>query len=177
MTIRFPEVGSRSSNVDQTSRTALALRKTQLHSFGVVSRYNNEHFHSRIVLMTPGMIHYGQAGAVRAMRQKVLDVAYIEHPGHFIDKNPTPLRRLDEVWINSPTSRKPKDNNNQPLTETHALSETNTPKPTSRFRLRQEIYMLPDPRTLSKLIQVSMQCSPNLTRPDAPVLSQEILTV
>lgn len=127
--------------------------------------------------MTPGMIHYEQAGLVRAMRQKVLDVAYTEHPENFINKIPTPLRRLDEVWINSPTSRKPRDNNNQPLIETHALSETNTPKPTSRFRLRREIYMLPDPRTLSKIIQVSIQCLPNSTMPDEPVLSQEILTV
>lgn len=136
MTIRFSKASSRFPIIDQTSRTALALRKTQPHLFEVFSWYNNEHYHSRIGLMTRGMIHYGQAGVVRAMGQKVLDAAYTEYPGHFVNKIPTPLRQLDEVWINSSTSRNPKDNNNQPLTETHALSETNTPKPTSRFRLR-----------------------------------------
>ena len=38
--------------------------------------YNQEHRHSGIGLLTPAMVHFGQAQSVLAHRQAVLDAAY-----------------------------------------------------------------------------------------------------
>src|SRR5262247_4809535 len=42
--------------------------------------YNQEHRHSGLGLLTPAMVHYGQAASVLRQRQAVLDVAYQLHP-------------------------------------------------------------------------------------------------
>jgi putative transposase len=64
--------------------------------------YNEEHRHSGIGMMTPAMVHYGLAAAVRASRQITLDVAYAAHPERFVRRPPTPPRLPKEVWINKP---------------------------------------------------------------------------
>src|SRR2546430_2708831 len=52
--------------------------------------YNNDHRHSGIGMMTPTMVHYGLATAVRENRQKALDIAYAAHPERFVRRAPTP---------------------------------------------------------------------------------------
>ena len=64
--------------------------------------YNDEHRHSGIGMMTPAMVHYGLAPAVRQNRQLVLDAAYAAHPDRFVRRPPTPLPLPKEVWINKP---------------------------------------------------------------------------
>ena len=64
--------------------------------------YNNDHRHSGIGMMTPAMVHYGLAPAVRDNRQIVLDAAYSAHPERFVRRPPTPLPLPKEVWINKP---------------------------------------------------------------------------
>jgi len=64
--------------------------------------YNDEHRHSGIGMMTPAMVHYGMAAAVRENRQKALDVAYATHPERFVRRPPTPPNLPKEVWINKP---------------------------------------------------------------------------
>ena len=64
--------------------------------------YNDHHRHSGIAMMTPAMVHYGQAPFIREMRQTVLDAAYLAHPDRFVRKPPTPLPLPKEVWINKP---------------------------------------------------------------------------
>ena len=64
--------------------------------------YNNQHRHSGISLLTPAMVHFGQAPAVLAQRQAVLDVAYQAHPDRFVRKAPQPLSLPTAVWINKP---------------------------------------------------------------------------
>ena len=64
--------------------------------------YNAEHRHTGIGLLTPAMVHYGQAEAVRAQRADVLAAAYAAHPGRFVRKPPTPPAVPDRVWINPP---------------------------------------------------------------------------
>lgn len=64
--------------------------------------YNDEHRHSGIGMMTPAVVHYGQATAVRDKRQEVLDAAYQAHPERFVRRAPTPLELPKEVWINKP---------------------------------------------------------------------------
>jgi putative transposase len=64
--------------------------------------YNDNHRHSGIGMMTPAMVHYGLAAAVRENRQSVLDIAYAAHPERFVRRPPTPARLPREVWINQP---------------------------------------------------------------------------
>ena len=64
--------------------------------------YNDDHRHSGIGMMTPAMVHYGLAPAIRENRQLVLDAAYAAHPDRFVRRPPTPLPLPKEVWINKP---------------------------------------------------------------------------
>jgi len=67
------------------------------------SWYNQEHRHSGLGLLTPAMVHFGQAESVLAHRQAVLDAAYQAHPDRFVRRPPKPLPLPSEVWINRPT--------------------------------------------------------------------------
>lgn len=64
--------------------------------------YNEEHRHSGIALLTPAMVHFGEAGNILAHRQAVLDAACQAHPDRFVRKPPKPLPLPAEVWINKP---------------------------------------------------------------------------
>ena len=64
--------------------------------------YNQQHRHSGLGLLTPAVVHYGQAAHVRAQRQAVLDAAYAAHPERFVNHPPQPLTLPTEVWINKP---------------------------------------------------------------------------
>jgi putative transposase len=64
--------------------------------------YNQEHRHSGIGLLTPAMVHFGEAETVLAHRQAVLDAAYQAHPDRFVRRPPKPLTVPTEVWINKP---------------------------------------------------------------------------
>jgi putative transposase len=64
--------------------------------------YNEEHRHSGLGLLTPAVVHFGQAPAVLAARQVVLDAAYQAHPDRFVRRPPKPLPLPSEVWINKP---------------------------------------------------------------------------
>ena len=64
--------------------------------------YNQEHRHSGIGLLTPAVVHFGEAPAVLAHRQVVLDAAYLAHPDRFVRQPPKPLPLPSEVWINKP---------------------------------------------------------------------------
>jgi putative transposase len=66
--------------------------------------YNQEHRHSGISLLTPAMVHFGEAPRVLAQRQAVLDAAYQAHPDRFVRRPPNPLPLPTEVWINRPAS-------------------------------------------------------------------------
>jgi putative transposase len=73
--------------------------------------YNHDHYHSALNLMTPAMVHAGQAPIVREQRQQILQAAYVAHPERFV-KGPPLLPPLpDAVWINPP----------QPLTRSDDL--------------------------------------------------------
>jgi putative transposase len=64
--------------------------------------YNREHRHSGLGLLTPAVVHFGQAPAVLAARQTVLDAAYQAHPDRFVRRPPKTLPLPSEVWINKP---------------------------------------------------------------------------
>jgi len=64
--------------------------------------YNHKHHHTGLGLMTPAVVHYGQADEVRAKRQRVLDEAYAAHPERFVKGRPIAPKEPDQVWINPP---------------------------------------------------------------------------
>ncbi|MCP5119562.1 MAG: transposase, partial [bacterium] len=64
--------------------------------------YNHEHYHSGIGLLTPASVHHGRASKILAARQGVLHAAYVAHPERFVNKQPTPLKLPEAVWINPP---------------------------------------------------------------------------
>jgi putative transposase len=64
--------------------------------------YNHEHHHSALGLLTPAVVHAGQAPVVLAARQQVLQQAYAAHPERFVKGPPVPAGLPPEVWINRP---------------------------------------------------------------------------
>ena len=70
--------------------------------------YNQDHRHSALGLLTPAMVHFGQAQSVLGQRQAVLDAAYQAHPDRFVRRPPKPLPLPSEVWINRPATTGPK---------------------------------------------------------------------
>jgi len=64
--------------------------------------YNDDHRHSGIGMLTPAVVHFGQASAISQKRQTVLDAAYLAHPDRFVRRPPIPLPLPKEVWINKP---------------------------------------------------------------------------
>jgi len=64
--------------------------------------YNDDHRHSGLGLLTPAMVHFGDAPVVLARRQTVLDAAYVAHPERFVRHAPVPLPLPSAVWINKP---------------------------------------------------------------------------
>lgn len=69
---------------------------------GFFGWYNDEHHHSGIALLTPACLHYGQAEAVHAERQRVLETAYAANPERFIKGRPHPPTLPTAAWINKP---------------------------------------------------------------------------
>ncbi len=64
--------------------------------------YNNEHRHGGIAMLTPSDVHFGNATAVLAERQRTLEAAYSAHPERFVHGPPTPAQLPEAVWINPP---------------------------------------------------------------------------
>ncbi len=70
--------------------------------------YNEEHHHSGISLLTPSVLHHGEAPQVIENRQTVLDAAYVVHPERFVKHAPKANPAPSKVWINKPAP--PEDN-------------------------------------------------------------------
>jgi len=64
--------------------------------------YNQEHHHTGLGLLTPAVVHHGQAETVLHKRQQVLEAAYAVHPERFVKHVPVPAQLPAAVWINPP---------------------------------------------------------------------------
>lgn len=64
--------------------------------------YNGEHRHTGIGLLTPEMVHHGQAQAVIDKRRIVLASAFLAHPERFVRGLPVPPPLPEAAWINKP---------------------------------------------------------------------------
>jgi len=62
--------------------------------------YNDEHHHASLGLLTPEVVHYGQATTVREARRQVLHAAYAAHPERFVRRVPEPPPLPTAAWIN-----------------------------------------------------------------------------
>jgi putative transposase len=76
--------------------------------------YNDQHYHSGIGLLTPAMLHYGQARQVIESRAEVLQVAYAKHPERFVQGCPRPQSLPETVWINPPAKAEAEDKKGPP---------------------------------------------------------------
>ena len=66
--------------------------------------YNAEHRHSGIGLLTPEVVHYGQAHDAYDARAQVLATAFAAHPERFVRQPPRPPQLPTAAWINPPQS-------------------------------------------------------------------------
>ena len=80
-----------------------SLEDARAFSRGFFRWYNDEHHHWGIALLTPSVVHHGQAAEVLRFRQEALDLAYARHPERFVRRPPQPLELPAAVWINPPT--------------------------------------------------------------------------
>ena len=83
-----------------------SIEHAREHCRAFVGWYNHAHRHSGIGLMTPAIIHHGQAPALHVERARVLDAAYARNPERFERKPPAPPDLPTAAWINKPTDTK-----------------------------------------------------------------------
>ena len=88
--------------------------------------YNDEHYHTGIGLLTPAMLHYGEAPRVIEARERVLQSAYDKHPERFVRGCPKPQPLPAAVWINPPKTEANQDNKKR-LPETHCPRKPDAP--------------------------------------------------
>ena len=69
---------------------------------GFFEWYNNEHRHSGIAMLTPAVVHAGEADAVLGARHRVMLAAYAATPQRFINGKPKLVELPPDVWINRP---------------------------------------------------------------------------
>ncbi len=65
--------------------------------------YNSHHRHAGLGLLTPAVVHAGQAETVRAERALVLNAAHARHRNRF-HRPPQPPRLPEPAWINRPAA-------------------------------------------------------------------------
>lgn len=65
-------------------------------------RYNREHHHSGIAMLTPSQVHHGEAETIIARRDATLAAAYQAHPERFVKGVPRARRLPEAAWINKP---------------------------------------------------------------------------
>ena len=85
--------------------------------------YNEQHYHSGLALLTPAMVHYGQAEQVVIQRQAVLDATYAAHPERFAS-HPRAAKPPATVWINPPPKETPTTDRSKVFIETESHSAT-----------------------------------------------------
>jgi hypothetical protein len=91
-----------------------------------------DHHHSGIGLLTPAIVHRGQAAETLAAGQQVLTAAYVAHPERFVRGAPIPPALPPAVWINPPPA---------PMPETDSLTIMRERLPTSAADLSQPIVL------------------------------------
>jgi len=79
-----------------------SIEHARAASQDVFGWYNHHHHHVGLRLLTPAMVHSGQANLILARRNVVLANAYTAHPERFVSKRPHAGELPAAVWINPP---------------------------------------------------------------------------
>lgn len=82
-----------------------SIQDARVFCQGFFDWYNHEHHHSGIALLTPATVHSGQAEAVVAKRQAILEGAFREHPDRFVRRAPRHPEVPRAAWINPPRQK------------------------------------------------------------------------
>jgi putative transposase len=69
---------------------------------GIFDWYNNQHHHSGIAYLTPGVVHHSRADEILGRRHRARIAAYLAHPDRFVNGPPQRESLPKEVWINPP---------------------------------------------------------------------------
>ena len=78
--------------------------------------YNAQHCHSGIGHMTPHSVHYGQAQAMREVRQATLNAAFNATPNRFKGIRPCLRPMPTAAWINPPPEQRTSTETAKPCT-------------------------------------------------------------
>lgn len=103
MTIRFQNRKFKTLKYHPTFPTRFAsIEVSEAFCQGYFNWYNQEHYHSGILWLTPLSVHCGLAAAILKKRHDVLMQAYQRNPIRFNNQEPN-LKKLPEaVYINPP---------------------------------------------------------------------------
>lgn len=82
-----------------------SLAEARMFCADFFTTYNEHHRHSGIGLMTPTMVHTGQAEEIHAQRTAALHAAHAAHPERFRRGTPKPPSLPEPSWINKPTDQ------------------------------------------------------------------------
>ena len=93
-----------------------SIEDARAHCQAFFPWYNTMHRHSGIGYMTPQAVHYGQAPALRDVRQAALDAAFLASPSRFKGRRPQPPALPTAAWINPPPSETIAQKTPQPCT-------------------------------------------------------------
>lgn len=77
-------------------------------------RYNNEHKHVGLQMLTPSTVHHGKVDEMLTIKQAALDEAYRRTPLRFPHGPPLAKRPPAEVWINKPDATDVSTRNSNP---------------------------------------------------------------
>ena len=120
--------------------------------------YNDEHYHSGIGLLTPAVLHYGEAEKVIEDRADVLQDAYAAHPERFVRGCPKPQALPTEVWINPPAPTSETSLGSNP-----PLIEIQTPSRRIAAKTELEISPLTSAKAVTRL-EIPCQSDLSLNR-------------
>jgi putative transposase len=82
-------------------KTFASLGQARAFCASFFDAYNNHHRHAGLGLLTPNVVHTGQAERVRAARAVVLNAAHARHTNRF-SHPPQPPRLPEPAWTNRP---------------------------------------------------------------------------
>jgi putative transposase len=82
-----------------------SIQDARVHCQHFFRWYNQQHKHCGIAMLTPQIVHYGNAENVLNQRQQTLNQAFDLHPSRFKGKQPCAQSLPKAAWINKPNNQ------------------------------------------------------------------------
>ena len=96
-----------------------SIEDARLTSAALLDRYNNQHRHSSLGLLTPADVHHGRVAERLAVRDLALNAAFVAHPQRFVRGAPRAQRPPEAAWINPPARSAGTSEAERPLAAAH----------------------------------------------------------